>query len=173
MECPKALAAQLEETATEWIGNHGVRFDIKLVKQLDRREKREIDYDGELMAILDGYLFHNRPVGKKASPTATRARDRKKLEIRGGFESLSPAQREVFWRVVKGSKNAEIASQLGISINTVKTHRAAVRPSNGAGVDGIVDGDHGWRSGREPSTGHRRGRPPPHGRNCQRRTRCP
>jgi DNA-binding CsgD family transcriptional regulator/hemerythrin len=125
-ECPKVLAARLEGIAREWIGDHNELFDVNLVNQLNRGKMSEIDFDGELVAILDEYVFHNRPTGPKSSPVATQAQDRKRLEIRGRFESLSPAQREVFWLVVNGSKNSEIASRLGVSINTVKTHRAAI-----------------------------------------------
>lgn len=124
--CPRQLAALLAEIAREWIGDHGVLFDATLVRQLKRVKKTEIEFDGELVAILDEHVFHNRPTGTKRSPAATESRERKRLEVRGRFELLSPAQREVFWLVVKGLKNSEIASRLGVSINTVKTHRAAV-----------------------------------------------
>jgi DNA-binding CsgD family transcriptional regulator len=50
----------------------------------------------------------------------------KKLEVRGRFESLSPAQRRVFWLVFGGKTNREIGNELGISVNTIKTHRAAI-----------------------------------------------
>ncbi len=125
-ECPQALAAQLASTVRGWVGDHSLRFDAKLASQLVRRKNSEIDFDGELVAILDEHVFHNRPTGKKPSAAATQTQDRKRLEIRGRFESLSPAQRDVFWLAVSGAKNSEIASRLGVSINTVKTHRAAV-----------------------------------------------
>jgi hemerythrin-like metal-binding protein len=123
-ECPKLNAAQLERIVRAWIGDHAVMLDTVLVDQLSRHKKSEVDFDGELVVILDKYVFHDRPTRKK--PAATLDRDRRQLEILGRFESLSPAQRDVYWLVVNGSKNSEIASRLGISINTVKTHRAAV-----------------------------------------------
>ena len=123
-ECPKQLAAELERIVRAWIGDHAVTFDTALADHLGRREKSEVDFDGELVVILDRYVFHNRPTMKK--PTGAPNLDRRQLEVLGRFESLSPAQREVYWLVVNGSKNSEIASRLGISINTVKTHRAAV-----------------------------------------------
>lgn len=123
-ECPKLLAAELERIVRAWLGDHAVTFDIALVGHLKRRRKSEVDFDGELVVILDKYVFHNRPIMKKkpAAPTL----DRRQLEILGRFESLSPAQRDVYWLVVNGTKNSEIASRLSISINTVKTHRTAV-----------------------------------------------
>ncbi|MBI5901251.1 MAG: hemerythrin domain-containing protein [Rhodocyclales bacterium] len=125
-ECPRLLAARLEGVVREWMGDHATLFDDNLVRQLSPRKASEIDLDGELVAILDEYVFHNRPTGPRGSLVPERAIDRKKLEVRGRFELLSPAQREVFWLVVNGSKNSEIADALGISINTVKSHRAAV-----------------------------------------------
>ena len=123
-ECPKLLATELERIVKEWIGDHAVTLDTALAGHLGRRSKSEVDFDGELVVILDKYVFHNRPIKKK--PTAAANLDRQQLQILGRFESLSPTQRDVFRLVVNGSKNSEIASRLGITINTVKTHRAAV-----------------------------------------------
>ena len=123
-DCPKLQAAELERVVKAWIGDHAVTFDTALIGHLGRGKKSEIDFDGELVAILDKYVFHNRPIMKKQA--AAQNLDRRQLEILGRFESLSPAQHDVFRLVINGSKNSEIASRLGISINTVKTHRAAV-----------------------------------------------
>lgn len=122
-ECPKLSAAQLERIVKTWIGDHAVTLDTVLAGHLCHSKKSEVDFDGELVVILDKYVFHNRPITKRP---AAQDWDRKQLEILGRFESLSPTQRDVFWLVVNGRKNSEIASQLGVSINTVKTHRAAV-----------------------------------------------
>jgi DNA-binding CsgD family transcriptional regulator len=46
--------------------------------------------------------------------------------MRGRFESLTAAQRKVYWLVIAGRKNPEIATALAISINTVKSHRSAI-----------------------------------------------
>jgi DNA-binding NarL/FixJ family response regulator len=51
---------------------------------------------------------------------------RKKLLVRGQFESLSAMQREVFWLVISGKKNREIAEILQVTVNTIKTHRAVI-----------------------------------------------
>lgn len=123
-DCPKLQAVELERIVREWMGDHADSFDSALAGHLGRGKKSEVEFDGELVVILDKYVFHNRPIGKK--PAAPQKLDRQQLQILGRFESLSPAQRDVFMLVVNGSKNSEIASRLGISINTVKTHRAAV-----------------------------------------------
>jgi DNA-binding CsgD family transcriptional regulator len=99
-------------------------LDAVLVGHLRRQKKSEVEFDSELVVILDKYVFHDRPTRKRHA--ATQDRDRRQLEILGRFDSLTPAQRDVYWLMINGSKNIEISSQLGISINTVKTHRAAV-----------------------------------------------
>ena len=50
---------------------------------------------------------------------------------------ITPAQKAVFWLVVGGTKNREIAEQLGITTNTVKTHRAVVFQK--MGVSSVVE----------------------------------
>lgn len=45
---------------------------------------------------------------------------------RSRFGSLSSRQREVCRMVVSGATNTQIATRLGLSVNTVKTHRAAI-----------------------------------------------
>jgi FixJ family two-component response regulator len=47
-------------------------------------------------------------------------------EIRAGFESLTPREKEVLELVVAGLLNKQIADRLGMSELTVKTHRAHV-----------------------------------------------
>lgn len=47
-------------------------------------------------------------------------------EIQGRWASLTPRQREVCQQMVEGALNKQIAWQLGMSINTVKTHRKEV-----------------------------------------------
>jgi FixJ family two-component response regulator len=61
------------------------------------------------------------------------ARDRARLEnerafteLRDRFETLSPREREVMARVVKGRLNKQIAADIGISEVTVKVHRGSV-----------------------------------------------
>ncbi len=117
----------LFRVVSSWLGNHIAQFDDGLVDYLDSSTPLyEISFDDELVTILDQYVFPNRPTKVSSSPDAMMELKKKKLEVRGRFESLSPAQRKVFWLVVAGKKNREIVSELGVSINTIKTHRAAI-----------------------------------------------
>ena len=61
------------------------------------------------------------------------ARDRERIEsekalseLRERFETLSPREREVMLRVVKGRLNKQIAGDIGVSEVTVKVHRGQV-----------------------------------------------
>jgi two-component system response regulator FixJ len=56
----------------------------------------------------------------------SRSEDAKRAEILSRVESLTRREREVFGLVVTGMPNREIASRMGISEKTVKTHRARV-----------------------------------------------
>lgn len=47
-------------------------------------------------------------------------------ELRQCLESLTPREREVFSRVVRGLMNKEVAAELGTSEKTVKIHRGRV-----------------------------------------------
>ena len=46
--------------------------------------------------------------------------------LRSWYENLTPRERAVFALVVAGKANKQIATELGISERTVKTHRAQV-----------------------------------------------
>ena len=123
---PQAGSALLNRVISGWLGNHNEQFDTGLAKHLGNSTLDEIDFDDELVVILDKYVFQNRPTKEGDSADTTIERKKIKMATRGRFESLSPAQRKVFWFVVAGKKNREIVCELGISINTVKTHRAAI-----------------------------------------------
>lgn len=120
---PRTASQALWQLLGDWLGDHAALFDNRLVR-LGKDAAPEIDFDAELVAMLDHHVFPNRPT--KACPSGQNAAQRHKLEIRGRFESLTTAQRRVFWLVVAGRKNPEIATELGISVNTVKTHRSAI-----------------------------------------------
>ncbi len=121
-ENPRQSGANLWQVIGNWLGDHAAIFDHRLV-HLGRRSSPEIDFDAELVAMLDQHVFPNRPTVHNASSGANAS---KRLEMRGRFESLTPAQKNIFWQVVSGTKNREIAEELGISVNTVKTHRSAI-----------------------------------------------
>lgn len=119
---PRQSAENLWQVIGNWLGDHAALFDHRLVK-LGKRSSPEIDFDAELVAMLDQHVFPNRPTIHSVSDSTIA---NKRLEIRGRFESLTPSQKNIFWRVVSGNKNREIAEELGVSINTVKTHRSAI-----------------------------------------------
>lgn len=125
LKSPREVGAVICQVAGDWLGDHSTQFDTRLVR-LGKSDQPKIDFDGELVTMLDRHVFPNRPTRTKASSSASQILKGKKLELRGRFESLSPAQRTVFWLVVSGKSNPEICSELGVSINTVKTHRAAI-----------------------------------------------
>ncbi|MEN3373543.1 LuxR C-terminal-related transcriptional regulator [Dechloromonas sp. ZS-1] len=108
-----------------WLGDHTWLFDNRLVSMTQQAVSPAVNFDNELVAMLDRHVFPNRPTAPRARQGKSAA-DKARLEIRGRFEQLSPAQRAVFWLVVGGRKNREIAEELGITVNTVKTHRAAI-----------------------------------------------
>lgn len=61
-----------------------------------------------------------------ARDRARRENERAFTELRDRFETLSPREREVMARVVKGRMNKQIAADIGISEVTVKVHRGSV-----------------------------------------------
>jgi len=124
-ENPREVSTRMRRIVGDWLGDHSTSFDTRLVR-LGKFDSSKIDFDGELVAMLDEYVFPSRPTMSKASLKIGMALDGEKLEARGRFESLSPAQRQVFWLVAGGKTNREIGMVLSISINTVKTHRAAI-----------------------------------------------
>ena len=54
------------------------------------------------------------------------------LVLRSKFETLSPREQEVMAYVTSGLLNKQIASEIGISENTVKLHRGNVMEKMGA-----------------------------------------
>jgi len=124
-ENPREVSILMRRVVGDWLGDHSTLFDTRLVR-LGKFNSTKIDFDGELVTMLDQYVFPNRPTKSKVSLKSKVALQGKKLEARGRFESLSPAQRQVFWLVVGGKTNREIVSTLNVSINTIKTHRAAI-----------------------------------------------
>jgi FixJ family two-component response regulator len=55
-----------------------------------------------------------------------RSRERERVEMRGRFERLSRREGQVMQHVIAGRLNKQIAAELGISVKTVKAHRAKV-----------------------------------------------
>lgn len=124
-DSPREVGLLIMRVVGDWLGDHSMLFDTRLVR-LGKSDLPRIDFDSELVTMLDQHVFPNRPTQSKASVGTRAALSGKKLEVRGRFESLSPAQRQVFWWVVSGKTNRDIGNALGVSVNTIKTHRAAI-----------------------------------------------
>lgn len=121
-EPPRLLGTQLHHIAKDWMGSHAVQYDDPLAQQMEGIGSAEIEFDSELVAILDELVFHNRPVA--AAPRTGSVAQR--AEVRRCLETLTAKQREVCRLAVVGMANREIGVQLGITINTIKTHRAEI-----------------------------------------------
>jgi DNA-binding CsgD family transcriptional regulator/hemerythrin len=124
-DSPREVSILIMRVVGDWLGDHCTLFDTRLVR-LGKSDMAKVDFDSELVTMLDQHVFLNRPTKSKASTSAYAALRGKKLEVRGRFESLSPAPRQVFWLVVGGKTSREIGDTLGVSVNTVKTHRTAI-----------------------------------------------
>jgi DNA-binding CsgD family transcriptional regulator/hemerythrin len=133
---PRVASMEVWRIIGDWLGDHSSLFDIRLVR-MSKSASPEMDYDSELVLMLDRHVFPNRPTKPKLTKDASSAIEKAKREVRVRIESLSPTQKNVFWLVVSGKKNSEIAAELGITVNTVKTHRAAIFSK--MGVSSVVE----------------------------------
>lgn len=125
-ESPLAGSVMVYRVFGHWLGDHTSRFDKNLAQHLGGTAHQEIDFDGELVAMLDRHVFTNRPTQAKPPASSLYTLRKTQLEVRGRFETLTAAQRKVFWLVVSGNKNIEIANELDLTVNTIKSHRAAI-----------------------------------------------
>lgn len=66
------------------------------------------------------------------SDRAARLRRAKLAELRRQYESLTPREREVMARVVRGMLNKQIAGEIGTAEKTVKVHRSHIMQKMGA-----------------------------------------
>ena len=78
--------------------------------------------------------------GALARHAERRRQDDERREIEARLARLSPREREVMGHVIAGRLNKQIAADLGISLKTVKAHRAKVMEKTDAGsVAALVD----------------------------------
>lgn len=68
-----------------------------------------------------------------ARHTAARQAEAELVEIRQRAATLSPREREVMALVVSGKLNKQTGHQLGVTVKTIKVHRAQVMRKMGAG----------------------------------------
>jgi FixJ family two-component response regulator len=66
------------------------------------------------------------------SDRAARLRRAKLADLRRRYESLTPREREVMGRVVRGMPNKQIAGEIGTAEKTVKVHRGHIMQKMGA-----------------------------------------
>jgi DNA-binding NarL/FixJ family response regulator len=87
-----------------------------------------------LVAAIDAALRHKPFVSGHVSETIleTYLRRMKASEPIPGSDSLTPREREILQLLAEGKNNKTISSNLGISVRTVETHRAAVMHKIGA-----------------------------------------
>jgi FixJ family two-component response regulator len=67
------------------------------------------------------------------SSSSALEREAEREQLRRGYASLSPRERQVMTRVVSGRLNKQVGSELGISEITVKAHRGQVMRKMNAG----------------------------------------
>jgi RNA polymerase sigma factor (sigma-70 family) len=124
LELQKALTRQGETLPVIFLTGHG-------------------DIPTGIQAMKDGaFDFLTKPVERDSLLRAVRsalAREEAALQasarqrdLTARTSSLTPAEREVFRRVVEGQPNKQIAAELGCSERTVKSHRAQVMTKMGA-----------------------------------------
>jgi DNA-binding CsgD family transcriptional regulator/hemerythrin len=121
-EGPQKTSDLMHGLLIQWLGEHAALFDEPLLAEFGGRWPSDTEFDDQLVAILDQYVFHGRPTGLH-SPL--RDNDtRRQVEARLG--RLTPRQRQVCALVAKGLTNKTIADKLGTTVNTIKTHRSEI-----------------------------------------------
>lgn len=122
---PREVGNLMSGFVREWLGDHSKLFDTRLVS-LGKFDTTQVDLDSELVDMLDQYVFPNRPKSSRSSSKISVEQQANVTKTRSRFESLSPAQQRVFWLVISGKTNLEIGNILSVSVNTIKSHRAAI-----------------------------------------------
>lgn len=121
-ENPGATSIAMHHSITHWLGEHAQEFDEPLLVKLIGMLPTETEFDGELVSILDDYVFHGRPTGFSSHLHDNDTRQ----QVEARMTRLTSRQREVCVLVAKGLANKVIAKKLGTTVNTIKTHRAEI-----------------------------------------------
>jgi DNA-binding CsgD family transcriptional regulator/hemerythrin len=122
---PRELCDLLIMVSREWLLDHTATYDSDLAQKLEIEEPCG-GYDKQLVIMLDTLVFRNRPTHAAFSKEINVALRRATSEARICFARLSTVQRRVFSLIITGKNTPDIAETLGISTNTVKTHRTAI-----------------------------------------------
>lgn len=125
-EDPQRLGSQLHDVIKTWLGPHATEYDAYLSAELEKSSASELDFDAALVSILDELVFLNRPAKPSAVELSRQVLAAQGLGAGQQIQLLTAKQREVCLLMVKGLSNKEIAKRLGVSINTVKTHRTEI-----------------------------------------------
>ena len=122
---PRELCELLIRVSQEWLLDHSATYDCDLAQRLETEEPSG-GYDQQLVSMLDALVFYNRPTPARFSQDTNVILRRATSEARMCFSRLTTVQRRVFSLIVGGSTTPKVATTLGISVNTVKTHRTAI-----------------------------------------------
>ncbi len=122
---PCAMCEEIMDYFDAWLQDHASAYDIALAEQLNSGAS-ENGLDVELVSMLNTHVFPDRPNRTRYAASHYSGSRKALPRLRKLFSSLTPSQRRVFWLISLGKSNPDIADELRISVNTVKTHRAAI-----------------------------------------------
>jgi DNA-binding NarL/FixJ family response regulator len=132
---PQTKSARLHQAIQDWMLPHTSDFDSQLTENLLDAVHDEMNYDGQLVHILDEFVFHHRPKQIRFLPA--QAESAAQLSVRSALDSLTSRQREVCQLITLGRSNKAMADLLGTTVNTIKTHRTQVFRK--MGVSSVLD----------------------------------
>jgi DNA-binding NarL/FixJ family response regulator len=92
-----------------------------------RKDTTPADLRTAIKAVHSGDAYFSPSVAR----TLAEALRDKSSGVRGMLEQLTTRERDVLVRVARGHQNKEIASELGISVRTVESHRDSLMRKTG------------------------------------------